>query len=59
MDADRKKKGLLWPRSVNSLVPEGRNRDRRIADDDYGDYGVSGLMCDSEEGEFDCDMLEV
>ena len=63
MDADRKKKGLPAfvprPRSVHSLEPEQRTRDRQIADDDYGDSEVTGLMCDSDDGDGDCDMLEV
>ena len=60
MDADRKKKSLpafvprTWP--AYSLDPEER---RKLADDNGEDYGVAGLMCDSDDGDGDCDMLEV
>ena len=47
------------PRSVNSLQPEERNRGRQTADGDYGDCEVTGLMCDSNDGDGDCDMLEI
>ena len=63
MDADRKRKGLPAfvpkPRTVYSPEPEERNRDRQVADDDYGYYEVTGLMCDSDDGDGDCDMLEI
>ena len=63
METDRKKKGLPAfvprPRTVYSLEPEERNRGRKIADDDNDDSEVTGLVCDSDDGVGDCDMLEV
>ena len=61
MDADRKKRGLPAfvprPRGVNSLDPEDRNPERQKENEDYGDYEVTGLMCESDEGDADCDIL--
>ena len=63
MDADRKKRGLPAvvprPRGVNLLDPEDRSPERQKEDDDYGDYEVTGLMCESEDGDVDCDSLEI
>ena len=56
-----KKRGLpaFVPRSrgVNSLDPEDRNSERQKENDDYGDYEVTGFMCDSD-GDADCVILE-
>ena len=63
MDADRKKRGLPafvpQPRGVNSLDPEDRNLDRQNVDDDSGDYEVTGLTCESDDGDGNFDMLEI
>ena len=66
MDADRKRKGLPAfvprPRAVYALDPEERDasrHDRKIADGDHEDYEVTGLMCDSDDDDADCDALEV
>ena len=45
-----------------SLEAEERDtsrHDRKIADDDNDDYEVTGLMCDSDDDDGDCDVLEV
>ena len=60
MDADRKKQGLLAfvprPRGVNSLDPEERPK---VSHDNGEDYKVTGLMCDSDDGDGDCDIFEI
>ena len=63
LDADRKNRGLPSfvpkPRGMHSLDPEDRSPGRQEENDDYGDYEVTGLMCESEDGDADCDIVEI
>ena len=50
------------PCTVYSLEREECNtsqRERKIADDDNDDFEVTGRMCDSDDDDGDCDVLEV